>query len=115
VRYGSGHLSVGLGMYFFVMIITLSLALLAVLGVFIEIPFVSSYAFWVATAAYVILASAVAIRSMSFSFALVIALLAVVGVFIYIPFVSDYAFWVMIAAYLFLVSSVSKLTIITIR
>jgi len=30
---------------------------LAVVGVFIEIPFVSNYAFWFAIAAYVILAS----------------------------------------------------------
>ena len=30
---------------------------LAVVGVFIEIPFVSNYAFWFAIAAYVVLAS----------------------------------------------------------
>jgi hypothetical protein len=33
---------------------SLVLALLAVVGVFIEIPFVSNYAFWIMTAAYVI-------------------------------------------------------------
>jgi hypothetical protein len=36
---------------------SLTLALLAVIGVFIEIPFVSNYAFWFAVAAYMILAS----------------------------------------------------------
>jgi hypothetical protein len=38
--------------------LSLVLAGLAVVGVFIEIPFVSDYAFWVAIAAYVILAAA---------------------------------------------------------
>jgi uncharacterized protein (DUF983 family) len=38
--------------------LSLVLAGFAVVGVFIEIPFVSEYAFWVAIAAYVILAAA---------------------------------------------------------
>jgi hypothetical protein len=33
---------------------SLVLALLAVVGVFVEIPFVSNYVFWIMTAAYVI-------------------------------------------------------------
>jgi hypothetical protein len=33
---------------------SLVLAMLAVVGVFIDIPFVSNYAFWIMTAAYVI-------------------------------------------------------------
>jgi hypothetical protein len=37
-------------------IVSLILVLLAVIGVFIEIPFVSNYAFWFAVGAYVILA-----------------------------------------------------------
>ena len=40
----------------FVFVFSLILAGLAVVGVFIEIPFISNYAFWVAIAAYVILA-----------------------------------------------------------
>jgi hypothetical protein len=36
---------------------SLILAGLAVVGVFIEIPFVSEYAFWVAVSAYVLLAA----------------------------------------------------------
>jgi hypothetical protein len=37
-------------------VVSLVLAILAVLGVFIEIPFVSDFAFWVAVGAYIILA-----------------------------------------------------------
>jgi hypothetical protein len=40
----------------FVFVFSLILAGLAVVGVFIEIPFISNYAFWVAIAAYVLLA-----------------------------------------------------------
>jgi hypothetical protein len=36
--------------------ISLILAALALVGVFIEIPFVSNYAFWVLMAAYILLA-----------------------------------------------------------
>jgi Sec-independent protein secretion pathway component TatC len=37
-------------------IVSLVLAILAVLGVFIEIPIVSDFAFWVAVGAYIMLA-----------------------------------------------------------
>ena len=37
-------------------VVSLVVVILAVLGVFIEIPIVSNYAFWFAVAAYVILA-----------------------------------------------------------
>jgi hypothetical protein len=39
-----------------VFILSLVLAVLAVVGVFVEIPFVSMYAFWIAILAYVVLA-----------------------------------------------------------
>lgn len=39
-----------------VFVISLILAVLAVLGVFANIPFVTAYAFWIAIAAYVVLA-----------------------------------------------------------
>jgi len=39
-----------------VFILSLVLAVLAVVGIFVEIPFVSMYAFWVAVLAYVVLA-----------------------------------------------------------
>jgi hypothetical protein len=37
-------------------VLSLVLVILAVVGVFIEIPLVSNYAFWFAVAAYIILA-----------------------------------------------------------
>ena len=39
-----------------IFLISLGLAILAVLGLFVTIPFVSIYAFWVAIIAYVVLA-----------------------------------------------------------
>jgi hypothetical protein len=41
----------------YVFLISVILAGLAVVGVFTPIPFVSNYAFWVAIAAYILLAS----------------------------------------------------------
>lgn len=41
----------------YVFLVSLVLAGLAVVAVFIEIPFVSNYAFWVAISAYLLLAS----------------------------------------------------------
>ena len=40
-----------------VFLISLALAVLAILGLFVTIPFVSIYAFWVAIIAYVVLAA----------------------------------------------------------
>ena len=81
-------------------VLSLLLLGLAVVGVFIHIPFVSDYAFWVAIAAWVLLnwgggsgANVPGIIS------LLLLGLSVVGVFIEIPFVSNYAFWFAIAAY----------------
>jgi hypothetical protein len=37
-------------------IVSLIMAILGIVGVFIEIPFVSDYAFWVVLAAYIVLA-----------------------------------------------------------
>jgi hypothetical protein len=77
-------------------VLSLLLLMLAVVGVFIGIPFVSNYAFWVAIAAYVLLDWKTNWAGM---LSLLVLGLAVVGVFIEIPFVSPYAFWVPIAAY----------------
>ena len=76
--------------------LSLLLLLFAVVGVFIGIPIVSQYAFWVAIAAYVLLDWRWAWGGI---LSLLLLLLAVVGVFIEIPFVSQYAFWLAIAAY----------------
>ena len=76
--------------------VSLLLLVLAVVGAFIEIPFVSQYAFWVAIAAYVIRDWQLLWAGM---LSLLVVGLAIVGLFIDIPFVSQYAFWVAIAAY----------------
>jgi len=41
----------------YIFLISLILTMLAIIGVFVEIPFISRYAFWVAIAAYIMLAS----------------------------------------------------------
>lgn len=42
----------------FVFVLSLLLAILAIVAVFVQIPVISNYAFWVGVAAYVVLASA---------------------------------------------------------
>src|SRR5215472_5341130 len=80
--------------------------MLAVVGVFADIPLVSNYAFWVAFAAYVMLnwagsrVAGSAAANLPGILSLLLLMLAVVGVFIDIPFVSNYAFWFAIAAYI---------------
>jgi hypothetical protein len=81
-------------------ILSLILVILAVYGVFCDIPFVSNYAFWFAIAAYIV-------RDWTFReliwtgvFSLIVLMLAIVAVCIEIPFVSRYAFWFAIAAYI---------------
>jgi hypothetical protein len=81
-------------------ILSLLLLILAVVGVFIEIPFVSRYAFWVGIAAYIIRDWTFRTLIWTGVLSLVVLILAIVGVFVFIPFVSQYAFWVAIAAYL---------------
>src|ERR1700680_4685461 len=106
----TGRSSMGVDMHF-PTLLSLVLALLAVVGVFIEIPFVSNYAFWLMTAAYVIqISSSTIVAGIHFPtfLGLVLALFAVVGVFIEIPFVSNYAFWIMTAAYVIDISSTSS-------
>jgi hypothetical protein len=81
-------------------VLSLLVLMLAVVGVFADIPFVSNYAFWVVIAAYVILSwGGDAGANWSGILSLLLLGLAVVGVFIEIPFVSRYVFWVAIAAY----------------
>ena len=77
-------------------VLSLLVLVLAIVGVFADIPFVSNYAFWVAIAAYVIADWGTRWVGM---LGLILLGLAVVGVFIEIPFVSNYAFWFAIAAY----------------
>jgi hypothetical protein len=84
--------------------VSLVIAIVAVLGVFIEIPIVSDFAFWVLAAAYLVWVGIHGPLKRSYSpgrmASIVILLVAIVGVFIEIPIVSEYAFWVLAAAYL---------------
>jgi hypothetical protein len=83
---------------------SLVIAIVAVLGLFVEIPIISDYAFWVLVGAYLIWHGVHSRPKKSFRpgtmASLVLLLVAIVGVFVEIPIVSDYAFWVLAAAYL---------------
>jgi hypothetical protein len=82
----------------FALAISLALVGLAVISVFIFIPFFSKWAFWVVVAAFLIL-----IAGGTWGFAAVISLVlmmvAIVSVFVFVPFFSEWAFWVGMAAY----------------
>ena len=83
-----------------VLVLAFLLLMLAVVGVFVDIPFVSNYAFWVAIVAFVILYWGHATRAnWAGILSLILVGLAVVGVFIEIPLVSHYAFWFAVLAY----------------
>ena len=76
------------------------LLMLATIGVFVEIFFVSHYAFWIAVLAYIILYWGSQIgASWPGIVSLFLLGLAVVGCLADIPFVSRYAFWFAVAAY----------------
>jgi hypothetical protein len=47
-----------------VFLISLALVLLAVIGFFVTIPFISMYAFWVVVAGYVLLAAGCVLKGM---------------------------------------------------
>jgi hypothetical protein len=83
---------------------SLVIAIVAVLGVFIEIPVVSDYAFWLLVGAHLIWLGVHSPSKKSFRpgtmASLVLLLVAIVAVFVDIPIVSAYAFWVLAAAYL---------------
>jgi hypothetical protein len=90
---------------------SLVLAIVAVLGLFVEIPIISDYAFWVLVGAYLIWQGVHSPSKKSFRpgtmASLVLLLVAIVGVFVEIPIVSDYAFWVLAAAYLIMIGRTS--------
>jgi hypothetical protein len=84
--------------------VSLAIAIVAVLAVFIEIPIISAYAFWALVVAYLIW---LGVHSpgkkpfkLGFMASLALLLVAIVGVFVEIPIVSAYAFWILAAAYL---------------
>ena len=91
---------------------SLVIAIVAVLGVFVEIPIVSEYAFWVLVGA-ILVWELVHTENTKIRFrwqtmlSIALLLVAIVGVFVEIPIVSAYAFWVLFVAYLVTVGSTS--------
>jgi len=87
--------------------VSIVLAIVAVLGVFVEIPIVSDYAFWILVGAVIIWHAVHSGSKKAIKWgvmtSLVLLLVAIVGVFVEIPIVSDYAFWILVAAYLVVV------------
>jgi len=80
------------------------MAIAAIVGLFVEIPIVSDYAFWVLVGALLVW-QAIHPFSKKNRFrvwvmvGIVLLLVAIVGVFVEIPIVTDYAFWILAAAY----------------
>jgi hypothetical protein len=87
--------------------VSIVIAIVAVLGVFVEIPIVSDYAFWILVGAVIIWHAVHTGSTNAINWgvvtSLVLLLVAIVGVFVEIPIVSDYAFWILVAAYLVVV------------
>ena len=75
---------------------SLVLMMLAVVGVFVDIPVVSNFAFWFLVVAYIIYDWG---PNWLGTLSTLPLGLAIIGVFIEIPRVSNYAFWVAVAAY----------------
>jgi hypothetical protein len=89
---------------------SLLIAIVAVLAIFVEIPIVSDYAFWVLVGALLIWMGVhsqnTKIRVRVWTMVTIVLLLvAIVGVFVEIPIITDYAFWILAAAYLVSVGS----------
>ena len=89
---------------------SLVIAIVAVLAIFVEIPIVSDYAFWVLVGALLIWMGVhsqnTKIRVRVWTVVTIVLLLvAIVGVFVEIPIITDYAFWILAAAYLVSVGS----------
>ena len=87
-------------------VVSLVMAVAAVVGVFTYLPWVSEYAFWVLAAAIILWLGSHTLK-VAFSFAVIwsilLLLIAIVSVFIEIPIVSDFAFWVLVISFLILV------------
>jgi hypothetical protein len=90
--------------------ISLLAAIVAVVGVFVEIPIVSEYAFWILVGALIVWEAVHSPNTKNWfrywqMLSLALLILAIVAVFVEIPIVSAYAFWVLFVAYLIAVGS----------
>jgi hypothetical protein len=94
---------------FFLRLLSLVMAEAAIVGLFVEIPILSGYAFWIMVAAYLLWVGHTFKGAPRTRWQLMLTLVltgaAIVGVFAPIPLVSDYVFWVMTSAYLIVVAS----------
>jgi hypothetical protein len=84
-------------------VVSLVMAVAAIVGVFVYIPMISEYAFWVLAAAIIFWLGAHALRvavSLAAMLSVALLLLAIMSVFVEIPVVSDFAFWVLVIAFL---------------
>jgi hypothetical protein len=84
-------------------VISLVMAVAAVVGVFTYIPMVSEYAFWVLAAAIILWLGAGTLRGFPTIWSILLLVIAIVSVFVEIPIVSDFAFWVLVISFLMLV------------
>jgi hypothetical protein len=87
-------------------VVSLVMAVAAVVGVFTYLPWVSEYAFWVLAAAIILYLGSTSVKgafSLGTIWAVLLLLVAVVSVFVEVPVVSNFAFWVLVIAYLILV------------
>jgi hypothetical protein len=95
---------------FFGRLLSLVIAIAAIVGVFTEIPIVSEWAFWFVVGGYLLWVGLSRMHDtrpvkLQFMLTIVLTLAALVGLFVAIPIVSNYAFWIMAAAYVIIVAS----------
>jgi hypothetical protein len=95
---------------FFGRLLSLVVAIAAIVGLFVEIPILSQWTFWFMVGAYLLWIGVSRFHKtrrlrVQLMVTIVLAMLAIVGLFVGIPIVSDFAFWVMTAAYLIIVAS----------
>jgi hypothetical protein len=98
---------------FFGKLVSLAMSYVAIVGVFVEIPIVSNYTFWVMVGAYFVWFTVHKPgRGAGVMLSIVVLLAAILGVFVEIPIVSNFAFWVMAANYIVLVAGTGSLILI---
>jgi hypothetical protein len=89
---------------------SIAIAIVAVVGVFVYIPNVSDYAFWILLGAF-LLWEAVHRHNTRIFFrqwtmlAIALLLLAIVGVVTDFPIIGTYAFWILAAAYAIIIGT----------
>jgi hypothetical protein len=94
---------------------SLAIAIAAVVSVFVYIPCISDYAFWILVVALLVWElgrdhnTKLRFR-LWLMLSLVLLIVAIVGVLIDIPIISDYAFWILAAAYLAVIGNTRMLT-----